>query len=183
MKELKQDYQIYLSNEPIAKELPNLSKEWETLSTQVKQTKKQISKMKENLERLSEKFEEEKLIELRNKKNKIDREEAGLLKQKEHQEKQLEEYNELLKRLNKLEEQKHPYTPDERVFWYLVFQPHNVKIPSEILGLTCYLPYGLEDNKIYEKWDELLELLRKKDFFNKLSKKKIEDGEEIIHVL
>ena len=49
--------------------------------------------------------------------------------------------------------------------------------------MTAYLPYGLPDKKIHEKLEELLDFLRKRDYFNKLSKKEIENGEEIIHVL
>lgn len=86
-------------------------------------------------------------------------------------------------RLNALEEQKIHINCKDKIFWYLTFQPYNRTNPANLVGMTSYLPLGLKDESINEKLEELLHMLRKIDYFNKLSEKKLENGEEIIKVL
>ncbi|MBN1801929.1 MAG: hypothetical protein JW891_10510 [Candidatus Lokiarchaeota archaeon] len=89
----------------------------------------------------------------------------------------------VFKEVNYLEELRLPYDPELRAYWYLNFQPLNSKDLSEVKGLNAYLPYGMPDDKIFEKFKELHSFLRQKDFFKKLSRKETKDGEDIIQIL
>ncbi len=89
----------------------------------------------------------------------------------------------VFKEINYLEELRLPYDPEQRAYWYLNFQPLNSIDLSEVHGLNAYLPYGLSDEKIFEKFKELHSFLRQKDYFKKLSRKETEDGEDIIQIL
>jgi len=86
-------------------------------------------------------------------------------------------------KLNKLEEDMYPINPEKRIFWYLSFQPHASKNPEDLQNLTTFLPLGLKDEQIRNKFEELVQILKKIDYFNKLSEKAIENGEEIIVAL
>ena len=85
--------------------------------------------------------------------------------------------------INELEKERDFHASERWILWYLSIQPFDLRITSNIISITVYLPLGVGDEKIYEKFDELLEVLSQKDYFNKLSKKKVEDGDEIIQVL
>jgi len=85
--------------------------------------------------------------------------------------------------INELENEKSSLALEKEIFWYLSIQPFELRITSNILSITVYLPLGIVDEKIHEKFEELLELLAQKDYFNKLSRKKLENGDEVIQVL
>ncbi|MFX1398499.1 MAG: hypothetical protein ACFFAS_15835 [Promethearchaeota archaeon] len=89
----------------------------------------------------------------------------------------------VFKEINYIEELKFPHDPEYRAYWYLNFQPLNSKDLSEVLGLNAYLPYGMSDDRIYAKFDELHSFLRQKDYFKKLSERKVMDGEDVIQIL
>ena len=86
-------------------------------------------------------------------------------------------------KLNEIEEYMYPNNPEKKIFWYLSFQPKNTISPVDLRSLTTYLPLGLKDKQIRDKFDELVQLLKKIDYFSKLSKKTVENGEEIIIAL